>query len=225
LKILSIIPARGGSKGIPLKNLIRLRGKSLLYYTVSASINSKINRTIVTTDDKKIASYAKKYGADVIMRPKSLASDSSQIEPAMIHVLDILKKNEGYVPDIIILLQNTSPLRTSKHIDRAIHLLKTKKSDSVFSGFLSHYLFWKLFQNKYIPINYDPKKRPNRQNMKNFVIENGAIFITKYLSFQKSKCRISGNIDVYIMPEESSIQIDRKSDLFMAEQILKGDKS
>lgn len=226
MKTLSIIPARGGSKGIPLKNLVSLRRQPLLYYTVNASINSKINRTIVTTDDERIANYAKKFGVDVIMRPKHLASDTAQIEPSMMHVLDALEENEGYVPDTVVLLQNTSPLRTSDHIDQALHLFKTKRFDSVFSGFLSHYLLWTLSNHKGTPINYDPKKRPNRQDMKNNVIENGAIYITKNSLFKKTKCRISGKIGIHIMPEEYSIQIDQKSDLMIAEQILKGlDKS
>lgn len=219
MKTISIIPARGGSKGILLKNLVPLNGKPLLFYTTTASLNSKINRTIITTDNDDIAKYAKKIGAEVIIRPQNLANDVIQIEPAMEHVLQQLER-EGYIPDNVVLLQNTTPLRNSTHIDETLNMFKTKKLDSIFSGFLSHYLLWQLKNGRSVPINYDPLKRPNRQNMKTYVIENGAIYITKNKLFQKTKCRISGKIGVYLMPEKLSIQIDQMTDIVVAEEIM-----
>ena len=113
MNILSIIPARGGSKSIPLKNIVKIQNKPLLYYTVTASLNSKlITRTIVSTDNQKIAKVAELLGAEVIKRPKKLASDTSSVELTIQHTVDHLKKTEDYIPDIIILLQNTSPLKT-----------------------------------------------------------------------------------------------------------------
>ena len=124
MKILSVIPSRCGSKCIPLKNLVRLDGKPLLDYTVNASLESKlVNRTIVSTDDKNIAGQAKKLGAEVIIRPKKLSTDESLLEPVIQHVLDYLNTKKKYQPDIIVLLQNTSPLRSSEHIDGALSLL------------------------------------------------------------------------------------------------------
>ena len=222
MKIVSIIPARGGSRGIPMKNLILLNKKPLLHYTVNASLNSSlINRTIVSTDDDKIANEARQIGAEVIKRPKKLSTSKITIEPTIKHILDFLKNREKYVPDVIVLLQNTSPLRTTKHIDSALGLFKKYKYDSVLSGFISHYLLWKIQGGIVLPINYNPLKRPNRQQMKNQFIENGAIYITKYLSFKKSNCRISGKIGFYEMAEEISIQIDSEYDLLYAEHMLK----
>lgn len=222
MKIVSIIPARGGSRDIPMKNLIFLNKKPLLYYTVNSSLNSSlINRTVVSTDDDKIANEARRIGAEVIKRPKKLSTSRIAIEPTIKYTLDLLKKREAYVPDVVVLLQNTSPLRTSKHIDNALKLFKKCNYDSVLSGFISHNLFWKILDRKALPINYNPLKRPNRQQMKNQFIENGAIYITKFLSFKKSNCRISGKIGFYEMPEELSIQIDSKYDLLYAEQVLK----
>ena len=112
LEVLSIIPARGGSKGIPRKNIIDICGKPLVALTIEFSINHDlISRTIVSTDDKKIKNVSIKYGAEVIDRPKSLSLDSSPTEDAISHVLDALKQNEDYTPDIILLLQPTSPVR------------------------------------------------------------------------------------------------------------------
>ena len=221
LKILSIIPARGGSKGIPLKNLTLLGKKPLIYHTVKASLDSKIDRTVVSTDNLKISKIASKYGAEVILRPKKLANDKSQIEPVIKYVLDYLRKKENYVPDLVILLQNTSPLRTSKHIDKAIQFFNKNNFDSVLSGFVSHSLFWKVDKKIGKPINYDPLNRQNRQDMKSQFIENGAIYITKNKLFNQTNCRVSGKIGVFEMPEESSLQIDSKHDILFAEQILK----
>jgi len=226
IEIISIIPARRGSKGIPLKNLALLNNKSLLYHTVSASLNSKlITRTIVSTDSDKIGIEAKRIGAEVIKRPKKISNNKIAIEPAMLHVLKKLAKTEGYKPTLIVLLQNTSPLRNSNHIDDAIKLLKRKKYTSVLSGFRSHYLLWKVREQNVFPVNYNPMKRLNRQQMTTEFIENGAIYITKNSNFEKTHCRISGKIGLYIMPEELSIQIDSKMDLTIAEQIMKWNKN
>jgi len=225
MKIISIIPARGGSTEIPLKNLIKLNKKPLLEYTVNASLNSSmINRTIVSTDHSKIQQMATELGAEIIKRPKRLSGNKIGIEPSISHVLDTLEKNEDYIPDLVLLLQNTSPLRNSKHIDRAIKFLIKNKYDSVFSAYLSHYLFWEKINKKYVPMNYDPLKRPNRQQMKNQFIENGAIFVTKNSSFKKTKCRISGKIGIYEMPEKLSYQIDSYDDIFIIERLLKSKK-
>ena len=121
MEILSIIPARGGSKGIPLKNIIKINKKPLLYYTINASLKSKlVTRTIVSTDHEKISKIAKSLGAEVIKRPKKLANDHIALEPSISQILDHLKKTENYKPDIILILQNTSPLRNSKHVDEAL---------------------------------------------------------------------------------------------------------
>jgi CMP-N,N'-diacetyllegionaminic acid synthase len=222
LKILSIIPVRGGSKGIPMKNIIKLNGKPLLDYTVHASLQSKkISKTIVSTDNQKITNHALKLGAEVIPRPKKLSGDKIAIEPVITHVLETLRKKENFIPDLIVLLQNTSPLRNSIHIDESIQLLLKNNYDSVFSGFKSHYFLWQKNSNNSKPINYSPKKRPNRQEMNDQYIENGALFVFTYQSFFKNMCRISGKIGIYEMSEKLSYQIDSKSDLILIEGILK----
>jgi len=147
--------------------------------------------------------------------------DKARVEPVMFHVINFLKKNEGYIPDVIILLQNTSPLRTKRDIDNAIKIFKKRKLDSVLSVFKSHYFIWKKHGNKVMPVNYNPLRRPNRQEMKNEFIENGAIYITKYNTFVKSKCRISGKIGIYEMSSQYSIDIDEKLDLEKVKKIIK----
>jgi len=222
MEIMAIIPARGGSKGIPLKNLKLLNGKPLIDYSINSSIKSKfITRTIVSSDHTKILKKAEKLGAEIIKRPKNLATDSSQLEPVIDHCLNYLKRKENYIPDIIILLQNTSPLRTKKHIDAALSIFLDSKFDSMMSCYSSHYFLWNLKKNILIPQNHNPKNRPNRQQMNNQFIENGAIYITKYNAFKKSHCRISGKIGLFEMQQKVSIDIDTKSDLLQANEFLK----
>ena len=215
MNVLSIIPARGGSKGIPLKNLIKIKNKPLLHYTVKASLKSKfVNRTIVSTDSSKIAKVALSLGSEVIIRPKKLANDTIGLEPTINHVLEYLKNTENYVPDIILILQNTSPLRNSTHIDEALILLKNKKYDSILSGFSYYTFLWKKQKDSTIkPVTYNPNKRPNHQKMDEQLYENGAFFITTLSAFKKSNCRISGKIGFYKMPIELSYNIDTVEDL------------
>jgi len=222
LEILSIIPARGGSKGIHLKNLKLLNGKPLLDYSVNASLKSKlISRTIVSTDHSKIFKQAEKLGAECIQRPKHLATDFSCIESVIEHCLNFLKLKENYSPDLIILLQNTSPLRTKKHIDNALTLFLNSKFDSMLSGYMSHNFIWKINRTNVIPLNYDPKNRPNRQKFNSQFIENGAIYISKLLAFKKSKCRVSGKIGFFEMSKEFSIDVDTIYDFNDANQKIK----
>ena len=222
MRVLAIISAGGGSKGILLKNLVKLGGRPLLYYTLKAALDSSvIGRTVVSTDNDKIARFTKKMGAEVIHRPKKLSGNKIGLEPSIIHVLNYLERNEDYIPDIIITLQNTSPFRTAKHINDAFSLLKKGKYDSIVSVFVSHDLIWNCKNEKCFPNNYNLLNRPNRQQMKNQFIENGAIYITKYSLLKKNKCRISGRIGLYKMPVELSIQIDCKHDLLLSEQIMR----
>jgi len=222
VKIISIIPARGGSKGIRLKNLKVLCGKPLLDYSINTSLKSKfIKRTFVSSDHIKILNHAQKLGAEIITRPKNISTDKSTTESSIKHCLNHLKSRENYTPDVIVLLQNTSPLRTVKHIDGAIRFFLKNSLDSVLSGYKSHNFLWEMKKNKLFPVNYNPYARPMRQTFSNQYVENGAIYITKFSSFCKSQCRISGKIGIYEMPEDNSIDIDTHEDFKLAEKILR----
>jgi len=133
--MLSIIPARGGSKGIPKKNIKDLAGKPLINYTIKASIDSdRVDRTMVTTNDEDIASVSRKAGAEVpFIRPKRLAQDETPTLPVIQHTLNYYQDNENYTPDAVILLQPTSPLRTSNHIDEALRKYEKLSSKSLVS--------------------------------------------------------------------------------------------
>lgn len=133
-EVLAVILARGGSKSIPKKSIALCAGKPLMYYTIKAAQNAKsITRLIISTDDKEMAQVARRYGVEVpFMRPKSLAQDTTPDLPVFKHVLAELKKREGYVPDVVVHLRPTTPLKSSADIDKAVQLLLAdKKADSV----------------------------------------------------------------------------------------------
>lgn len=131
MKIIGIIPARGGSKKIPNKNVKKFSGKPLIAWTILCALKSNVDRVIVSTDDKKIASIAKKYGAEVIIRPAELATDTIGIEPTLKHVYEYLLENEKYKADGIALLMPTSPARQTFHINEAVDIFKKTGADSV----------------------------------------------------------------------------------------------
>ena len=223
-KILAIIPARGGSKGIPRKNIKLLAGKPLIAYSIEAGLKSKyINKVVVSTEDEEIAEISKKYGAEVVKRPKELARDESPTIDAIKYTLKFLEF-EGYIPDIIILLQPTSPLRTVDDINKAIELFLNNDCESVVSvseckkspywslkiedGYIKPILGWDYFLNK------------RRQDLPKTYYLNGAIYITTVKDLFKYNGFFSQNTDPYIMPEIRSIDIDESIDLKFVEFLL-----
>ena len=221
LKIIAIIPARGGSKGVRRKNIKALAGKPLIGYTIEAALKSKVfDRVVVSTEDEEIAEIAVRYGAEVIIRPAVLATDTAPTEPVTEHAVTYLEKGEDYKPDIIVLLQATSPFRNSKHIKEAMNEFLRNDYDSLLSVCPSHAFIWRLTGNEASPINYDFKNRPRKQDMLPEYRENGAIYITKHEILMKEHNRLGGKIGLYVMSEEDSLEIDRELDFWICEQTI-----
>ncbi|QNE05550.1 acylneuraminate cytidylyltransferase [Croceicoccus marinus] len=143
MEILAIIPARGGSKGIPRKNVLPVAGKPLIAHNIAAALASlRVTRVIVSTDDAEIAAAARAHGAEVVMRPDALASDVARSEDALLHVLDTLEDAEGYRPDALALLQSTSPLTPPDDIDGTLTTLEEQNADSALAVVPFHYFLW-----------------------------------------------------------------------------------
>lgn len=223
MKILAIIPARGGSKGVLYKNIRLLAKKPLIAYTIQEALKVKeIDRTIVSTDDKQIANVAKKYGAEVpFLRPKNLAKDITPTEPVLTHTLEWLEKKEGYKPDIVVLLQPTSPFRKAKHIKEAINQFLKKDCQTLISVSQCKKYLYQLSPKGFLKPLYKTRKR--RQERKPSYLENGAIYIT-YPSFVKKGKIFGKKISYLIMDPISSLGLDDYLDFEQAEFYLKKKK-
>ena len=219
MKIVSIIPARGGSKGIPNKNIKDINGQPLISYNIEASIKSNIDETWISTDDDVISNISSKYGAKVLKRPEYLADDNASSDDVLLHFA------ENVEFDILVFLQCTSPLTTFEDINGAIKLLNTCEFDSVLSvcdnhgGWLCGGFTWEIIGKQASP-DYDINNRPRRQDCTPSFRENGAIYVTTRDALLKSKCRISGDIGLYIMPRQRSFEIDEPEDLIEIRKFL-----
>lgn len=227
---LAIIPARGGSKSIKNKNLYLIKNKPLIYYTIQSAIKSKyLNTVLLSTDSKKIFQYVKKFPKIKIpfLRPKKLAGDKVLTLPVLKYTLlryeKILKKKF----DFIVLLQPTSPLRTSKDIDNSIKLLTKKKTDSLISvtsvGANHPLRMKKILKNNKLS-NYITQKNIDnmypRQSLPKVFIRNGAIYIASRELILKNKISSKKTI-AYEMSEDRSINIDNYKDIILLKHIIK----
>jgi len=219
-KIIALIPARGGSKGIPKKNIKIFKGSPLIVHSINYALSCElINETYVTTDDMEIAKIATDAGAKVIDRPKNLSLDESSTESAIQHALDELTNK----PDIIILLQPTSPIRPPNSLKKGLRIYSNGKYDSLLSISPTHNFFWNI-NNDIAEPNYNFMNRPRRQDMKDediSYIENGSLYIFSYEHFIKTKNRLGGKIGYIIFPEEFSLEIDTMLDFTVLENYEK----
>jgi len=218
---LAIIPARGGSKRLPRKNVLDLAGKALIAWSIEAGLNSKyIDEVIVSSDDDEILEVAKKFGANIIQRPDELASDTATTFDAIKHTIENSKKY-----DYIILLQATSPMRNEIHIDEAIKLLESKNVDAVVSVCeMDHSPLWSNTLDESLSMQgflKDEVLNKRSQDLEKYYRLNGAIYICKTDKLlEEESFFIKENILAYKMDRKSSIDIDEEIDFKMAEVLI-----
>ena len=219
--IVAIIPARGGSKGVPRKNLRRIQGKPLIAFTIEQAQAARlVGRVIVSTDDDEIAALTEKLGAEVVRRPPELAGDIASSESALIHVLDHLKQREASEPDLVVFLQATAPIRSRGDVDGAIETLGREGADSLLSVVASHRFLWRLKAGLAEPLNYDPQARPRRQDRAPEFAENGSIYVFKPWVLRQFNCRLGGHVALFVMSPWSEVDIDAPADLELCEWIM-----
>ncbi len=223
----AFIPVRGGSKSIPLKNIKIINGRPLVYWTVKAACNCKyIDKVYVATDSNRIretvegfkhnmeaAAFQKLF---VVSRSAESASDTASTEFAMLEFAD------HYEFDNICLIQATSPLLQASDLDRGFELFQSEGTDSVLSVVRQKRFHWNIDEKGYAhSTNYDVFNRPRRQEFDGYLVENGAFYITSKINLQKSNNRVSGNIKVVEMEEDSFFEIDEPNDWTIVESLMK----
>ena len=227
MNILGFIPARGGSRGIPCKNIHPLAGNPLISYTIQAALLSRITKLIVSTDSEEIADISRHFGAEVpFLRPKELAGEDNTIEEALAHAMNELGKSGSYTPDIIVLLHPTTPMRTGKHIDDSIELLLKNEADSVVSvsepmEHPAEMVYWDKDQNMHFLLEdlIVPGKTQRQAYPKCYFL-NGVVYTFTYESFCVAGSRFGKRNLPYVMRQIDSIDIDSMDDLYIAESIL-----
>lgn len=227
LNILAIVPARGGSKGLPGKNIKMLNGKPMIHYTIEEAQKSKyINRLILSTDSKEIANVCRPTGIEIpFMRPPELATDTALAIDNYEYTLKKMKEEFGFTADVLVVLQPTSPLRTVEDIDNAIAMYIDRKADSVIGLCETpHPINWTRRVDSEGKISDYLKERishANRQELEVLYIPNGVIFVLNVNLFLAHKIYYFNNTYAYIMPKERSVDIDDQLDFDLAELILK----
>lgn len=232
-KILGIITARGGSKGVPGKNIKLLGGKPLIAYTIEAAQKSGIfDRIILTTDDQKIAEVAKKYGCEVpFIRPKELAEDNTQHLPVLRHAISWLKDNDGYYPDYAMTLHPTSPFRRSEHIHQAVDTILATGADSVLgvSAVPGHFNPHRSMDIKdggqLLLINGNPvrKRIMRRQDLPESYASNGMIYLYKtsnLFKYDEDAAFLGEDVRACVIDSKYNVDIDTPEDWELAEFLI-----
>jgi CMP-N,N'-diacetyllegionaminic acid synthase len=227
-RILCVIPARGGSKGLPGKNAKPLFGRPLVGWTIRAALDCGVPmRVVVSTDDARIADAARAEGAGIVDRPPELATDRSPTVDAVLHAMDVLLRSEGFEPDLVLLLQATSPLRGAQVVAEALErILSTTDCDGLVSVVRESHPPWWL---KTIDargrladlIPYDRMSFTRRQDFPPVYRLNGALYACRPESLARTRDFLAGSILAFPMTEEDSIDIDVEADFVAAEAVLR----
>lgn len=213
-RTVALVPLRGGSKSIPMKNIKEIAGYPLCYYVLKAASEApSIAETIVSTDSEQIAGVVESLGlgARVVWRPPELATDEASTESVMLHIASTSRFAT------LVTLQATSPLTTSGDLENALAMLSRDGYDSIVTGVVSKRFYWDTSGR---PLNYDPADRPRRQDFRGSVVENGAFYVTTRELLERHHCRLGGRVGVHIMAQDTLTEIDEPDDWRAVENLL-----
>ena len=222
---IAFIPVRAGSKSIPLKNIKELNGNPIVYWVAKAACGADcIDKVVVATDSDKIKEVVKSFGfkkLEVYDREAKNASDTASTESVM---LEYIEKSKLSDDDNFFLIQATSPMLKSEHIDGMFKKFQNSNADSIFSAVIEKQFHWR-FTNKNTdlvePVNYDYRNRPRRQEFEGLIAENGACYINSVKNILRDKCRLSGKITYYELPSYTAYEIDEEADWVIVEELMK----
>jgi CMP-N,N'-diacetyllegionaminic acid synthase len=221
VNILCIIPVRGGSKGVPRKNVRPVAGKPLVVWTIEQALAARGLDVLVSTDDQEIAQVSRDAGADVpFMRPAELARDETATEPVVLHAIEH-RAAQGRRPDAVMLLQATSPLRFPGTLDRAVEQFSATGVDSLVGVVPQTPFLWTLGDPP--AAQYTVEQRPRRQDLAENDYryrETGSLYLTRTEVYERYANRIGGRVGLFVMDEEEGVDVDTELDLLVADQQL-----
>jgi len=214
--VVALVPLRGGSKSIPLKNIKALAGKPMCAWSIEEALRAPcIDKVYVSTDSPQIADVVRHIDSriGIIDRPAEFAQDTSSTEAVMLHFASV-------VPfELLFTIQATSPLTQAADFQAAYDRLHARGWDSLLTGVRTKRFFWTAGGK---PLNYDPRHRPRRQDFEGAIQENGAFYITKRAILEKHQCRVGGSTGIYEMDAAHALEIDEPDDWPVLEGLLKG---
>ena len=221
---IGVIPARGGSKSIPLKNIKEINGKPLIEYTIEVAIKSKVlDRIIVSTDHDGIAKVCEKYSeVDIVFRPDNLSGDTAKTESALLHVCDELHRSKGLIPDFVLTLEPTSPLRRVETIRGCLKLINRPNVDSVLTVTETREVYGQIRNGVYQHLI--PNQPRRRQDREPIYKESSTIYGTTLKLLRETNSVIGGKIIPLVVDKKEAIDINDAYDFMLAELILRDEK-
>ena len=227
MRVLGLIPARGGSKGVPRKNIRQLGGKPLVGYTIDAARRAaRVDRILVSTEDEEIASISRSLGAEVpFLRPDSLAGDETPMLPVIVHALETVIA-EGWTPDALCLLQPTFPFRRAEDIDGCIDALQAQSADCVISvhrvphQFNPHWVYFEQPDGSLRLATGEPEPIPRRQELPSAFHRSGAVYVSRASTIAQHGSLYGSRVIGFETPAESSCNIDTMDDWARAEALV-----
>jgi N-acylneuraminate cytidylyltransferase len=220
----AIIPARGGSKGIPRKNLVDVCGKPLIAWSILQACNAiHIDSVWVTSDDEEILSVAESFGARPIRRPTKISGDQASSESAWLHALDTIEA-QGVVIDLVVAMQATSPIRESSDLDRGLQTLQEEGFDSLVSvAEVEDFFTWRIGADGGAEsVNYDYRNRKRRQQIEKRFLENGSFYVFRPQQLRRDNNRLGGHIGLFVMGRHKMFQIDNPGDIELCSAVMRG---
>lgn len=219
MSVLAVIPARGGSKGVPGKNLRSVGGRSLVARAVGAALAAaSVDRVVVSTDDPAIAREAEAAGATVVVRPAPLATDDAPSEAALLHALDLV----GDGAEVLVFMQATSPFIDPVDVDAAIARVRSGAADVAFAAIATPVFLWAPSVEQgggWAGVNHDAARRPRRQELPPQVAETGAFYVLDVGGFRAAGHRFFGRVEPALVAERTAIEIDTEQQLQLADAL------
>jgi CMP-N,N'-diacetyllegionaminic acid synthase len=220
----AIIPARGGSKGIPRKNLVDVCGKPLIAWSILQARNARhIDSVWVTSDDVEILAVAESFGASPIRRPEDISCDQASSESAWLHALDAIEA-QGVAVGLVVAMQATSPIREASDLDGGLQTLQEQGYDSLLSvAEVEDFFTWRIGSDCGAePVNYDYRNRKRRQQIDKRYLENGSFYVFRPQQLRRDNNRLGGRIGLFVMGRHKMFQIDNPEDIELCAAVMRG---